>query len=51
MSGKYPEATSAYREAIRIKPDYAEARTNLGSLLIAFNEYRRRSLNFRKPSG
>ena len=39
MSGKYPEATTAYREAIRLKPDYAEAHTNLGSLLIALNEY------------
>ena len=31
--GKLDDAIGAYREAIRLKPDYAEAFYNLGSVL------------------
>ena len=31
--GKLDEAVAAYRQAIRIKPDYAEAHSNLGNAL------------------
>jgi len=30
-SGQYKEAIASYKEAIRIKPDYANAHINLGS--------------------
>ena len=33
MPGKLPDAIAEYEEALRIKPDYAEAHTNLGTLL------------------
>jgi serine/threonine-protein kinase len=46
--GKRDEAAAAYREAIRLKPDHAEAHCNLGQLLLqrgqpreALAEYRR----------
>ena len=35
QSGRYEEAVASCREALRIKPDYAEAHSNLGVMLAA----------------
>ncbi len=37
--GEVPEAIDAYREAIRLKPDYAEAHCNLGLILRGQGDY------------
>ncbi|MEO0191710.1 MAG: tetratricopeptide repeat protein, partial [candidate division WOR-3 bacterium] len=38
--GRYGEAEKEFREAIRIKPDYAEAHYNLGVLLAEQGKYK-----------
>ena len=35
MKSKHDEAIAEYREAIRLKPDFAEAHNNLGNALQA----------------
>jgi predicted O-linked N-acetylglucosamine transferase (SPINDLY family) len=37
--GKLDDAVAAYRQAVGIKPDYAEAYSNLGNALLAFNRF------------
>jgi serine/threonine-protein kinase len=37
--GRYPEAEAAYHEAIRLKPDFAEAHNNLGIVLVDQRRY------------
>lgn len=39
QAGKYDQAVSAYREAIRLKPDLAEAWNNLGTTYYSLGEY------------
>ena len=34
---KLPEAIAQYQEAIRLKPDFAEAHNNLGNALVRAN--------------
>ncbi len=38
-SGKYQEAINAYKQAIKIKPDYAEAQNNLGLVYGKLGSY------------
>ena len=49
--GKLEEAIAEYREAIRLKPDYADAHHNLGICLAPRASWRRRSPNFVRRSG
>jgi Ca-activated chloride channel family protein len=40
-SGKYEEAVRAYRQAVKIKPDYAEAHNNLGDAYLQLKQYKK----------
>ena len=49
--GKLDEAIAEYREAIRLKPDYAVAHDNLGARPATRGSWTRRSPNTARPSG
>ena len=46
--GQFDQADAHYREAMRLKPDYAEARFNLGNTLVAQKKYDEAIWHFRK---
>jgi tetratricopeptide (TPR) repeat protein len=46
-AGRYEEAVAQYREAIRIKPEYFEARVNLGKTILAQKKFRQAADYFR----
>ena len=46
--GKSQDAELSYRKAIEIKPDYAEARYNLGNLLKGLGNLKDAELSYRK---
>ena len=48
--GQMDEAIRQYQEALRLKPDYADAHCNLGAALARKAKWTRRSANSRKPS-
>ena len=48
--GKPDEAVAEYRTALRLKPDYAEAHSNLGNALRDQGKLRRRSPSAARPS-
>ncbi len=39
QSGRFPEAVAAYRQALALKPDFAEAYSNLGSALSDLGQF------------
>jgi len=46
--GDQASAERAFREAIRLQPDLAEARANLGNLLAARREYREAAFHYQR---
>ncbi|HEX8772938.1 MAG TPA: VWA domain-containing protein [Pyrinomonadaceae bacterium] len=40
-SGKYEDAVKAYKQAVKVKPDYAEAHNNLGDAYFQLKQYKK----------
>ena len=49
--GRVDEALSSYRDAVRLRPDYVEARNNLGNALRSSISLKRRSRASGRSSG
>jgi tetratricopeptide (TPR) repeat protein len=47
MTRQYEQAAAAFREAIRLAPDYAEAHNNLGAMLHAFGQLDEAAVQYR----